>query len=450
MIFGMSYYQICLYFILYSFLGWCVEIVFHAFVLHKIINRGFLNGPVCPIYGFGILAVFSVINTASARVHVTGKGLGIILLYITGVILATLAELIGGFTLDKVFHARWWDYSGKAFNFRGYICLRFSLSWGLGIVFIVKGVHPFLVALSFSRIPTTAGWWILLVLYLVYLTDFLVSVLVMLRLNQELEELDELQLSMRQVSNSISLLVGEGTFAAQDLLNEGKEKVLESRARLSKSQTSNDPSSDSSDGNESENGGDRSQNTAAGEPDSRQAVSLAAAQPDGPSPEISSQTPEPASSIEEFNSSHLLETREEFEEKKTARQEAAKASVKKAMHAALAAKDAALAAGEAAMNTARKTSAVPGAVKRIVTESAEKLLDPIEELLLIKRSLEREKSAWLEHFAQKHNLPLRRFLDIESRFMHNDYPEALEEVRREIQETDSAQLHSQNADTKQP
>ena len=60
MIFSMTYYQICWYFLFYSFCGWVLEVIFHAVALGKIVNRGFLNGPVCPVYGFGALAVFSL------------------------------------------------------------------------------------------------------------------------------------------------------------------------------------------------------------------------------------------------------------------------------------------------------------------------------------------------------------------------------------------------------
>ena len=63
MICGMTYFQICLYFLIYSFGGWVVEVIFHAVALGKVINRGFLNGPVCPVYGFGVLSVFALLNT---------------------------------------------------------------------------------------------------------------------------------------------------------------------------------------------------------------------------------------------------------------------------------------------------------------------------------------------------------------------------------------------------
>ena len=63
MIFGMTNFQICLYFLVYSFGGWVVEVIFHAVALGKVINRGFLNGPVCPVYGFGVLSLFAMLNT---------------------------------------------------------------------------------------------------------------------------------------------------------------------------------------------------------------------------------------------------------------------------------------------------------------------------------------------------------------------------------------------------
>ena len=63
MICGMTYYQICWYFLIYSFGGWALEVVYHAVACGKVINRGFLNGPVCPVYGFGVLSVFAMMNT---------------------------------------------------------------------------------------------------------------------------------------------------------------------------------------------------------------------------------------------------------------------------------------------------------------------------------------------------------------------------------------------------
>ena len=134
MICGMTYFQICLYFLVYSFGGWVVEVIFHAVALGKVINRGFLNGPVCPVYGFGVLSVFALLNTIQG----SGRQMSDGMIFVFGIVLATAVELVAGWLLDVCFHARWWDYSDKPLNFHGYICLEFSLIWGLAIVMVVK------------------------------------------------------------------------------------------------------------------------------------------------------------------------------------------------------------------------------------------------------------------------------------------------------------------------
>ena len=96
MICGMTYFQICLYFLVYSFGGWVVEVIFHAVALGKVINRGFLNGPVCPVYGFGVLSVFALLNTIQSGGHQMSEGM----IFVFGFVLATAVELIAGWLLD--------------------------------------------------------------------------------------------------------------------------------------------------------------------------------------------------------------------------------------------------------------------------------------------------------------------------------------------------------------
>ena len=127
MICGMTYFQICLYFLVYSFGGWVVEVIFHAVALGKVINRGFLNGPVCPVYGFGALSVFALLNTIQSGGHQMSEGM----IFVFGFVLATAVELIAGWLLDVCFHARWWDYSDKPLNFHGYICLFSAIGFGI-------------------------------------------------------------------------------------------------------------------------------------------------------------------------------------------------------------------------------------------------------------------------------------------------------------------------------
>ena len=227
MLLGMSYYQIFSYFIIYSFIGWCVEVVFHAVRYGRVVNRGFLNGPVCPVYGFGVILVFGVLNIIATSFSPTGgvASIPIPILYVLGLLLTSFVEFMGGFLLDKFFHARWWDYRNEKFNIGGYVCLKFSLIWGAGIVLIVRILHPMLIEQNLSRFPEQIGRWILVVMYAAYVTDVIVSALTMMKLNQQLAELEELRKSMRVVSNTLSYVLGEGTFVTEDLIRRGEDRA---------------------------------------------------------------------------------------------------------------------------------------------------------------------------------------------------------------------------------
>ena len=227
MLLGMSYYQIFSYFIIYSFIGWCVEVVFHAVRYGRVVNRGFLNGPVCPVYGFGVILVFGVLNIIATSFSPTGgvASIPIPILYVLGLLLTSFVEFMGGFLLDKFFHARWWDYRNEKFNIGGYVCLKFSLIWGAGIVLIVRVFHPMLIEQNLNRFPEQIGRWILVVMYAAYVTDVIVSALTMMKLNQQLAELEELRQSMRVVSNTLSYVLGEGTFVTEDLIRRGEDRA---------------------------------------------------------------------------------------------------------------------------------------------------------------------------------------------------------------------------------
>ena len=220
MICGMTYFQICLYFLIYSFGGWVVEVIFHAVALGKVINRGFLNGPVCPVYGFGVLSVFALLNTiqGSGRQMRDGR------IFVFGIVLA-------GWLLDVCFHARWWDYSDKPFNFHGYICLEFSLIWGLAIVMVVKVFQKYVEAHA-SHTPATWEWIVIAVLYAVYLTDFIVTVAVIQGLNKKLTRLDKVRSDLRIVSDKLSDTLATTTIGTAQKVGEGKVQATLAAAEL--------------------------------------------------------------------------------------------------------------------------------------------------------------------------------------------------------------------------
>ena len=187
---GFTLYQILAYFLIYSCLGWCLEVVYAAATTGQIVNRGFLNGPVCPIYGFGMVIVLFVLTPFE---HST------LALYIGGVILPSALELVGGWALYKLYHTRWWDYSDKPFNIGGYICLEFSLLWGVGTLVMMKAIHPTIAGLV-ELVPPFIGFLLMCFLYAVYAADVVVTAVAASDLAQELEadqKLDENRLQFK-------------------------------------------------------------------------------------------------------------------------------------------------------------------------------------------------------------------------------------------------------------
>ena len=225
----MTLYAAVWYFMIYSFLGWVLEVVYHAVGQGLVVNRGFLNGPVCPIYGVGVILIF----TLAELVYEGGvEATQTIVLFAGGVVFATAVELFGGWALDKLFHARWWDYSNEPFNLHGYICLKFSLLWGLAIVFVVRVLHPFIAAHSAAMIPEKYGWPVLAVLGAAYLADIIVTVAIIIGLNKRITELDDMRANMRTVSDNLSEVLGKGGLMTAQRIENGQVQAALAKAEL--------------------------------------------------------------------------------------------------------------------------------------------------------------------------------------------------------------------------
>ncbi|MCR5214126.1 MAG: putative ABC transporter permease [Eubacterium sp.] len=228
MIFGMTMYQMLWYFMIYSVLGWAIEVCYHAVTLGKVVNRGFLNGPVCPVYGSGVIMVLIVLYEIGQLFGIDTDldSVSTSILFIIGIIFATFIELVAGFLLDKLFHARWWDYSNNKFNLNGYICLEFSIIWGLAIAFVLRIVQPCFESLV-DFIPKLPGMILLIVFYLIFIADIVITVLTVLRLNKELEKMQTIQNSINKISDQMSELIGNTTIKAMDKLSEEKVEMAE-------------------------------------------------------------------------------------------------------------------------------------------------------------------------------------------------------------------------------
>ena len=178
-------------FFAYAFLGWCTEVCFAALVTGKFVNRGFLNGPLCPIYGFGVVIVLFCLEPLRDN---------LLLLFLGSVLLTSALEWVTGFLLEKLFHQRWWDYSDEPFNLGGYICLRFSIAWGLACLFVVEILHP-TVLLVIRLIPRPLGMVLLVVLCAVTAVDLAATVRTISKINRSLGQIDELAAKIRAASD---------------------------------------------------------------------------------------------------------------------------------------------------------------------------------------------------------------------------------------------------------
>lgn len=134
-----------LYFFLYAIIGWICEVIYCSIPEKKFINRGFLNGPYCPIYGVGAIIIITFLMP-----YVDNP----ILVFLIGVILTSALEYITSWGMEKLFHAKWWDYSEHKFNINGRVCLLNSVLFGMMCVVLMYIVHPFVNSLveSFSSL----------------------------------------------------------------------------------------------------------------------------------------------------------------------------------------------------------------------------------------------------------------------------------------------------------
>lgn len=211
-------YQLFWFFVIYSFLGWCVEVIFAAVNSGKLVNRGFLNGPVCPIYGCGMVLV--LVSLWPLRNN-------LFLLFFGGMLVTSFLELVTGWALKTLFHTSWWDYSDRPFNIGGYICLSFSLVWGLAVVGVIRIIHPPIERLV-ARVPDSLNPWLTLPVVLVFLADAILTVVTITGLNRDLGELERIGRALHRGSDALTQVVG-GTALAADEHMEQKRGELEAR-----------------------------------------------------------------------------------------------------------------------------------------------------------------------------------------------------------------------------
>jgi Predicted membrane protein len=207
-----------LWFILiYAFLGWCAEVAYAAVNTGKFVNRGFLNGAVCPIYGVGAVIIIAFLTPLRENIF---------LLFLGSVLLTSALEWFTGWAFNKIFSHKWWDYSDLPFNIGGYTCLKFSLMWGLVCLLVMNVIHPIIQNLVLL-VDIRVGQIILIIFYTYLAIDIVATVQSIFKLSKQLKQINRMAAKMRNLSDYIGEKISSESILFMEKTEELKTEMAE-------------------------------------------------------------------------------------------------------------------------------------------------------------------------------------------------------------------------------
>lgn len=215
-ILSFSLYEMIYYFIIYSILGWCMEVIYATFKTKSFINRGFLNGCWCPLYGAGATLIIVILNPIGEYPF---------LIFISSILITSTIEFFTGFVLELLYHKKWWDYSQRKFNIKGYICLEFSLIWGILCLLAYLCIHPG-IRFIVNKIPFKFGAIALLIFVLAFIFDIIISTIQATRFARYVRRIRN---TYRKTSDVIGEKISETTIVVMDKLSSAKLKASQIR-----------------------------------------------------------------------------------------------------------------------------------------------------------------------------------------------------------------------------
>ena len=202
-------------FFIYSFAGWVMETVQISIRQKKFVNRGFLIGPICPIYGYGVVLVTILLKKYQDDIIAT---------FFMSIIICGVLEYLTSFFMEKIFNARWWDYSKRKFNINGRICLENLILFGIASCFIVYIVNPFIMQ-KIELIPELVQNIVIVVLLLIHFIDNIVSYKIILNLKRVSNEIED---NTIEISEKVRKIIHNKSIFHRGLINafpDIKEKV---------------------------------------------------------------------------------------------------------------------------------------------------------------------------------------------------------------------------------
>lgn len=204
-----------LIFFIYAIAGWIMESTMISIKNKKFVNRGFLIGPICPIYGYGVVLITVVLKKYQDDIVVT---------FFMSIIICGVLEYLTSFFMEKIFNARWWDYSKRKFNINGRICLENLVLFGIASCFIVYIVNPFIMQ-KIELIPEFVQNIVIVVLLLIHLIDNIVSYKIILNLKRVSNEIED---NTIEISEKVRKIIHNKSIFHRRLINafpDIKEKV---------------------------------------------------------------------------------------------------------------------------------------------------------------------------------------------------------------------------------
>ncbi|EOM7054304.1 putative ABC transporter permease [Enterococcus faecalis] len=212
--------QVILLFFIYSFIGWLWETVYCSLKAKKFVYRGFLVGPYCPIYGFGVLSVLYFVEPFENN---------LLVLYVGSAVLVTILEYVTSYGLEKLFHASWWDYHDVPFNLNGRVALPVSLFWGLGCVLIVKVIQSE-IAKVVSFLQATFGNYLALCIVIVMGLDLIYTLLNMQGFKKLITEMGQtLETNQQEFKQRLNTKMEIATADWQKLKERTKKEHFQNR-----------------------------------------------------------------------------------------------------------------------------------------------------------------------------------------------------------------------------
>ncbi len=208
-IYGIDIKIYFLLFIIYAVIGWCMEVICKLIQYKRFIDRGFLIGPYCPIYGVGALLITFLLNKYTQDP---------VVLFVMAVVVCGILEYLTSYFMEKIYHARWWDYSNKKFNINGRICLSNLIAFGILGMFIMYISNPFLIG-QLEKLTTTwlniAFWTILAI----FVTDNILSGIINNSIKTTTKQLGEKMDNTEEITRKVREILQKKSALHRRLIN---------------------------------------------------------------------------------------------------------------------------------------------------------------------------------------------------------------------------------------